>query len=123
MSNKPLDLTKPVQTRDGRSVRIIETNFKGYSDTLTIVAIVWDSTVNQEVIHLYTPDGKTNNNSKWDLINIPEKHTRWINIFPTGHNSENYKTKEEADRIYNGVNISKRIACIKIEFEEGEGLN
>jgi len=46
----------------------------------------------------------------------PEKQERWINIYDFGRFDPPYKTKKEADT------RSDRIACIRIEYEEGEGL-
>ena len=52
-----------------------------------------------------------------------KKIVRWLNIFPAGY--QHASTKEEADKkayeSYRGYS-SKRIACVKVEFEEGEGL-
>jgi len=48
------------------------------------------------------------------LVNTPIKHKRWVNIYP----STVHATREEAD---SGA-ARNRIACIEVEFEEGEGF-
>jgi hypothetical protein len=61
-----------------------------------------------------------------DLINIPQKTTKWLNIYRYDrdiydryiYNSYIHPTQKEADNVCD----DNRIACIKIEFEEGEGL-
>jgi hypothetical protein len=79
--NKPLDLTKPVQTRDGRKVRIICTDRK-YGNP--IVALVDD----MEVVTRYSSDGKAGDwaikgNPDFDLVNTPEKFEvkGWVNVY------------------------------------------
>jgi len=47
----------------------------------------------------------------------PEKQTRWVNIYAHGL-ATHVATKALAD----DVSSLQRIACIKVEFEEGEGL-
>ena len=49
----------------------------------------------------------------FEIINVPQRHVRWVNVYPTTH-----VTREEADERA----LPSRIACIRIEFEEGEGL-
>ena len=48
----------------------------------------------------------------------PVRHKRWVNIYHTPSGYAPYLTREEADK----KAAPTRIACIKIEFEEGEGL-
>lgn len=43
----------------------------------------------------------------------PQKLKRWVNVY-----SDTHATREDADRGADG----DRIACIEIEFEEGDGL-
>jgi hypothetical protein len=61
-------------------------------------------------------------NKHYDLFDVPVKHTRWVNVYPSA--SGMYLTegacrnKELAD----AFSCKNRIACIEITFEEGEGL-
>lgn len=115
-----LDLSKPVQTRDGRKARIICTDRKGHGhfDSLTIVALVkYDDA---EVVHVYRQDGKSIDEGErsFDLINVPAKHVRWVNFYPHPHAPCEHATREAADY----AALKARIACVKVEFAEGEGL-
>jgi hypothetical protein len=75
-----LDITKPVQTRDGRSVRILCTDKKG---EFPIVALVTDEN-DKEFIGSYSSGGRYFNQgcSDNDLVNVPERVERWLNIYP-----------------------------------------
>lgn len=48
---------------------------------------------------------------------IPVKHTAWVNVYRYPH-----RTKEDADYAASICNTD-RIACLKVEFEEGEGMS
>lgn len=78
-----LDLDKPVQTRDGRSVRILATDRD--DATWPVVALI-SSDGFGEGIECYTadgkdyPDGRISNN---DLINVPVTTIRFINLYGT----------------------------------------
>jgi hypothetical protein len=73
------DPTKPVQTRDGRKARIIATDLDAEQN---IVAIV-EGPDGKEYVETYCPNGHLVKNKVTvsDLINIPEKITRWGNIY------------------------------------------
>lgn len=105
---KPFDPTKPVQLEDGTSARIICTDRKG---DYPIVALIKEG--EREGISWFKPDGSS---VPRHLVNVPEKHMWWVNIYAAGCFA--HKTRENADR--NAV--SGRIACIRIEFKEGEVL-
>lgn len=52
------------------------------------------------------------------VINVPEKHVRWLNVYgDCAVHCWLFKSKEEAD-----AKGGNRTACICIEFEEGDGL-
>ena len=56
-----------------------------------------------------------------NLINIPEKRTVWVNVFERFVGAKLCSNKAEAEHdatIYG----TPRIACVKVEFTEGEGL-
>lgn len=48
----------------------------------------------------------------------PKKHAFWVNVYPLSFGSDRYETKDQADR---GAGRT-RIACVRVEFTEGEGL-
>ena len=76
-----LDLTKPVQTRDGHPVRILCTDRKGSSNV--VVGLV-DRGDNVEVTMSWTEDGlyAVGGNSRNDLINVPPKPVKYyVNVY------------------------------------------
>lgn len=112
-----IDWDKPVQTRDGRSVRILCTDMEGGSDT--VAGIVKDTDSGFETAESWRPDGRYfSDESPTDLVNVPERHEAWVNGYSDGACFA-HRTREDADE--NASHI-RRIACIKVEFEEGEGL-
>lgn len=54
--------------------------------------------------------------SEYDLIEVKPKIVRWLNLY--SHTGCVHQSREQAD---DGAD-DNRIACIRIEFEEGEGL-
>ena len=110
-----LNLDKPVQTKDGRKVRMICTDRKGP------YPLVGLTDPGEEWLHTWTKDGKFYKDSTepkpTDLINAPETHVYWMNIYQD-RSCNLYPTKEDA----NTCESEARIACIKIEWEDGDGL-
>jgi hypothetical protein len=105
-----IDIAKQYRTRDGREVRLLMTD--GGGDCPVIGAFkrcdgVWVSCD-------WPASGCCSSLSKLDLIEVKPKHVRWININP----DSGFPTRKDADL----VAWNKRMACIRIEFEEGEGL-
>lgn len=100
---KPFDPTKPVQLEDGTPARIVCADRKG---GCPIVALIGE----QERVLTFEYDGSSPYGT---LVNVPEKHVRWVNIYPSAQ-----ETREGADAQAH----TDRIACIRVEFEEGEGL-
>ena len=110
--------SRKVVTRNGRNVRIICTDKKGFD--YPIVALIENKLEGFEGALYYTKDGKyiANESSDSDLFFAPEKHEGWVNVYEEGANR--YLdgcicvTKEEAKRI-RGYGY---ITTIKIEWEE-----
>ena len=108
------DPTKPVRTRDGRPARIVCTDRAGAK---SLVSMVMEPD-GYELIFTHYADGaaECGGESDYDLINIPERHVRWVNVYQGQVTL--YCSKEGADYAAR----DDRIACVRIEFEEGEGL-
>lgn len=53
-----------------------------------------------------------------NLRDKPRKIKGWVNVYPERVGAHLYSTKEHADRCAD----PRRIACIPIEYTEGEGL-
>ena len=110
--------TKKVITGSGKSVRIICTN--KLDSTTPIIALIHKGS--EEVIQLYTKEGKVTNKYpcfEYDLFFAPVKKEGWINLFKvnsTMTTGEIYNTEEEAKSA-----IAKSlvyISTVKIEWEE-----
>lgn len=111
--------SRKVVTRDGRSVRIICTDRRGY--TCPIVALVEEED-NKDTVCTFKKDGNwsiSGIESEFDLFFAPEKHERWVNIY----SKEDYylgrciySTKEEAIDVGEQHPFYK--ATVKIEWEE-----
>ncbi len=112
-----LDINKPIQTRDGRPVEIL--TFKGRSSRYPIVGYVGDSTDT----YTWTVDGTylVGDVKPTDLVNTSQKHIGYANVYLAAsseglYNIYSYPTRDHADRMKAG----NRIACIRIEFVEGQ---
>lgn len=75
------DPLKPVQTRDGRKVRILTTDRRNLD--YPIVALLGDG----DSIAMFTREGcvfRSGNHTGSDLINVPEPVVTYVNIYPQG---------------------------------------
>lgn len=106
-----IDINKQYRTRDGREVRLQMTDAGGDWPVLGAVKSgkIWSSWV-------WASDGAASQLGRRDadLIEVKPKHVRWVNFYEGCH----HPSREIADRNAG----SARIACIRVEFEEGEGL-
>jgi hypothetical protein len=113
------DPTKPVQTANGKPARIITTDRKGTD--FPIVALIMQE--GAEFVEMFNRNGF---GYYYNLINIPPpKRKAWFNIYPAHTTSYEsvvgfgFTSRERADRDAD----YKRIACLEVEYEEGEGLS
>lgn len=109
------DPTKPVQTRDGKEARVyaVHTN-----QSFAIHGAYYEGSWR---IHGWQMDGKDAfAGNALDLINIPEEREVWVNIYKGKDTYSRYAyfSREEAltDK---GKGC---IACVKVKFKIGEGL-
>jgi hypothetical protein len=113
---KRVDWGKPIQTRDGRQARRIGVLDQHYLAARNVVAArSMDGSC--EYLLLATDLGAVNG-SDCDIVNAPQKHVRWVNIYETQCGEHFFKSREAADQHAHHT----RIACVRIEFTEGEGL-
>lgn len=106
------DLTKPVQTCDGQSVTILTTERDDPSHPVV-------GMTEAGVILTYTLKGKIysiGRDHELDLVNVPEKHTFWLNIYEDRQVS--HPARSHADYFAG----HGRIACVEVTYTEGEGL-
>ena len=108
---------RKVVTRDGRKVRILCIDAKGYYPVIALVESV-DGTV--ETPGSFSREGLylISNTRYNDLFFAPEKHERWINLYKDNDgiyaSMDTFETKEEAE----SVSCSSYIATVKVEWEE-----
>lgn len=93
-----LDLTKPVQTRDGRRVRILCTDRKNLG--FPVVGLITEKDGIRELTAEWTIKGTywETHPSSSDLVNIPQRHVHadFIIAWANGATIE-YKTKNETE--------------------------
>lgn len=116
-----IDFTKPVQTRDGRKVRILCTDSKR---TQPVIGVIYEDWRDEIYIWSITGEFMPTKGTGHDLINVPDRIERevWLNIYPVDHlYGILHQSKEAADRNANVL----RLACVKIHISylRGEGLD
>jgi hypothetical protein len=120
-----LDLTKPVQTRDGRAVRVLCTDFnppeKAISgDGFCIVAIV-PLPSGGETVETFTAKGHYLDDAlthELDLANAPAPRASWwMNIYETTFGTA-FSSREAAD---DAIGASNRIGVLEI-WREGDEI-
>lgn len=77
-----LDLTKPVQTRDGRPARVIATDRKA---TRSLVVLIDDGSGVERAVTRHA-DGRysQHRDGNGDLVNVPETTYLFVNVYPNG---------------------------------------
>lgn len=112
----PLDLTKPVQTRDGRKVRLLCTDGPGNHPVVGFI----DGSL---YAHSWTYDGyqySRADNSDADLINTPatpRTFERWFNVYKENGSIVMHGSRFDAD---DEIPWDTRIARKRVVFTEGE---
>lgn len=122
---KPFDIElakkkHPVQTRDGRPVRILCFDRKD-KDCPVVALVPWKEDVIKEELHSFTAEGKLCRcDSDIDLFMATIKKEGWINLYKEdGHIEVGavYDSKKEAEG-YVSPGDKDYITTIKIEWEE-----
>lgn len=117
-----LDYTRPIQTRNGCPARILATDFEGPNSRTLAVAITTKDYGERLGIRFENGHISRHGTDPLDIINVPQKHTRWVNVYPSKHHGpllgDGYPSRQKADEAAS----LDRVACIKVEFTEGEGL-
>lgn len=113
---REFDWTQEFQeTMNGRKVRILCRDARGQFPIVGIIIVDLDT----DRVMRWTEDGHAYKNglhSPVDLRPLPtKKQVRWENCYPEGE-FYTYSSREEADRHA----ASDRIACIRVEYAEGQ---
>ena len=111
-----IQMGKEYQTRDGRPVRVLAVDVK--NDIYPVLALITRD--GREASEGFTAEGflwHTRDESPSDLIPVPQKHVRWVNFYnDTDFAGSVYFSKKEAD----SRAAKRRIARVRVEFEEGQ---
>lgn len=116
-----LDLSKPVQTRDGRPVRILCTNLR--SATFPVVGIASHAD-GSESAYTWTAEGfflGVNKNSEADLINTPPKMVKVqaeVRLFRGSNGNVWSESRVHPEIIPNWSNDYVARQVIEMEYEE-----
>ena len=109
-----IDFNKPVQTRDGRKVRVLCADGRGDHPVVGYVAC-------QNYLYSWRLSGhryNTDETTITDLINVPETRVVWVNMYPDESSSVSKirVSKNEADV---GAGHDRE-ACIRVEYTVGQ---
>lgn len=109
--------SRKVVTRNGRNVRIICTDKKGFD--YPIVALIENKLEGFEGALYYTKDGKyiANESSDSDLFFAPEKHEGYVSIY-RGVKNDDYFTVGIFDSEEKAKERGGSIATVKVEWED-----
>ena len=116
MTQLKIEAGKKYRTRGGNEVEVLKTDVR---DKRPIAGIITNKDGSQFVhewtVHGYCwPDGKP---TFLDLISeIKPKRGVWLNVYDYGPAACFYSSREEADERAG----ASRLACIRLEFEEGQ---
>jgi hypothetical protein len=121
--DKKLDLSKPIQTRDGRRARILANDLKGTRPLVAAISTS-DSSPN-EGVYTYLEDGRylTSDPHHFDLVNVPVKKEGWtvVRPYPIGYDGSHayatwlFDTKTEAEKHQGKFGEG---VVVKVEWEE-----
>ena len=106
---------RKIVTRDGRTAKIICTNFLSNKNVI--------AEIEEDGYSLsYDENGRNNNfSTPCDLFFAPEKHEGWLNIYRSESGfylrGNPYKSKDEADEVAK-ANYKTFCTTVKIEWEE-----
>lgn len=107
-----ISMNKKYQTRDGRPVELLTTSARGEWPVVGHIG-------GENQVILWTIDGVCSYSHSgfpaYDLVEVTPKRVMWLNVYP---DDDAYmpRTRKDADDSSRGG----RIACLKIEFEEGQ---
>jgi hypothetical protein len=102
-----IDFTKPVTTRSGLVVDVVSISLRGDYPVGGYLG-------EDDTFIRWSKDGKyfiSRVDSEFDLVNLPTTIVRYFNVYP-----QSYTSRERADWSACG----ERLACIRVEFREGQ---
>lgn len=123
-----LDLSKPVQTRDGYPVEIIGTYVDEYGNRRIVGVVTKRLSKNraaaEKLLRSWSEDGDGAGSCEWDLVNVPSPMVRrvgWMNLYrqDCGGRVRHglFESKEEAAAFVDAT-TGEFMGTIPIEWEE-----
>lgn len=114
-----VDWTKPIQLRDGTPARLVGV-LKNHRRPRVIACVRHDGV---EVVHQVGEDGYCDY-ERASITNVPVTRTVYLNFYDAGTDCvpicSVHDTKELADSVGGGCMV--KVACVKVTYTEGEGL-
>lgn len=108
-----IDWTKPIETMDGCPARVIATDIKGdcrFALAVTKESLPWE-------IVIQTDENGADWAQKPVVRNVPPAPVvRYFNVYSDCRVGVGHNTRKKAD--YNAM--PDRIACVRVEFKEGQ---
>lgn len=121
---KPVDWSKPLQTRNGLKARLICSDAKLEDGSVWYVVLIRNGRFEEVRFHLQNGHLLRNRTSEWDIVNVVEKRTCWVNVWrdkgvwgrmPT---SVTYNSRQEADAAKGTVSEGwELLKQIEVEYE------
>ena len=109
-----IDWTKPIETNGGKKCRYMG-SYATCGQTMQVAIVISDN--GNETLWVMTDEGRLGVEAPPAVRNVPEKHEAWLNcvgkavktIWPSRDIADRYATPD-------------RTACIRVEWQDGEGL-
>lgn len=123
-----IDFNKPVQTRDGRKVRIL---CRDRNSSQPIVGLITSPLDGKEELHSWHEDGRRLHGPGFygyndaDLINIPERIDRWVPMFcEEGHGAlASIKASRELAAAVEKRSEYPLLKLLRITYEDGKPVS
>mgnify|MGYP003392857948 CR=1 FL=1 len=118
---KPIDWSRPVQTRAGNKARVICRDLMT-KDKQPVIALITVADV--ELIHRFSLQGEyriDNLQSAADLINAPERVERWVNLYSPSSGMIGGYAESRSDAEDGAA--EDRLAVIRITYEDGKPVS
>jgi hypothetical protein len=116
----PLDLSKPVQTRDGRPVRILCTDLRG---EFPVVAVIENRDF--DGVGMWRLSGVNQFGQESDLVNVREpERTGWLNVYrdDDGGHYVGSRIRASREESLDSAYPHRIVACIEVKYRHGQGL-
>lgn len=113
-----IEAGKKYRTRGGDEVEVLRTNIN--SDD-SVVGVITFKEAGDQSIATFKESGSylESEAHRFDLISeVKPKRVVWLNVYPGGH-AYWHSSRVEAEKGA-GAGAHRRIACIRVEFEEGQ---